>query len=306
MRLTTFPGRLYPLTILCAFWLLTCIPFAEAGLVYSALRQGAWGIYFQPDLASIPQPVAEVVAGDKSAPALAHDRQHVAFEVQGLGVYVCPLSSSAECQVIRPPRGLAVRPTWHPTTGELLFVLYLADLGQEDSDIFVTRGSWTTISPLIAQTGIQDYPNLSPGGRLLAYTSSQTISLHRSAVQVIQQLWRMDLGVGVAQQLMLSTAQDIKPTWSPSGQQLAFASDRTGQFEIWVVNTAGSMPQQVTSGPGAKTWPTWSPDGKAIMFTLMQDGHQRLGLIDIDGSNARSFEPFGAGTDVELRDADWR
>ena len=113
-----------------------------------------------------------------------------------------------------------------------------------------------------------------------AYTSGHTVSLHKGGVQVIQQIWIMDLETGTAQQLILSNAQDIQPDWSPSGQQIAFASDRTDQFEIWMVNADGSGLRQITSGPGAKTWPAWSPDGKAIMFTLMQDGHQRLWIID--------------------------
>jgi TolB protein len=199
-----------------------------------------------------------------------------------------------------------VRPTWHPTTNELILVHYVVSAGHEDSDILTTRKGLVETAPLLTQTGNQDYPHVSPNGRLLAYTSAHTISLHRGAVQVVQQLWAMDLTTGVAQQLVAGNAQDIHPRWSPSGRALAFASNRSGQFEIWVVNTDGSGLQQVTSGPGAKTWPAWSPDGKSIMFTLMQDGHQRLWIIDVDGFNLRPFEPFGPGADVELRDADWR
>jgi Tol biopolymer transport system component len=116
----------------------------------------------------------------------------------------------------------------------------------------------------------------------------------------------MSLETGTAQQLTLGSAQDIHPDWSPSGRGLAFASDRTAQFEIWVVNADGSGLRQVTSGPGAKTWPAWSPDGQVIMFTLVQDGLQSLWLVDADGTNLRPFEPFGPGLDIELKDADWR
>jgi hypothetical protein len=33
------------------------------------------------------------------------------------------------------------------------------------------------------------------------------------------------------------------PTWSPDGSQIAFLTDRTGQWEIWVMNTDGSNQQ---------------------------------------------------------------
>jgi Tol biopolymer transport system component len=279
--------------------------FSQAGLVYSALRQGTWSIYFQTELIAPPRALTEA-NGDGSAPALAPDGQRIAFEGQGGGISVCPLDSSTACRAMAPPRGTAVRPVWHPVTGELLFVRYLADGTGEDADILVTRGGLASVDTFVAQTGIQDYPDVSPDGRLLVYTSSQTISLHRSAVQVVQNLWVMSLETGTVRQLTLGSAQDTHPDWSPSGHELAFASNRTAQFEIWVVSADGNGLRQVTSGPGAKTWPAWSPDGQVIMFTLVQNGRQGLWLIDADGTNLRPFEPFGPGVDIELKDADWR
>ena len=208
--------------------------------------------------------------------------------------------------MVRPSSGAAVRPTWHPQRSELIFVNYVTSRDHEDSDLMISRDGMAQSGLLLAQTGNQDYPDISPDGRLLAYTSSYTISLRKGAVQVIQQLWVMNLVTGMARQILLSDAQDTHPDWSPSGEELAFASDRTGQFEIWVVKADGTGLRQVTSGPGAKTWPAWSPDGKWIMFTLMKDGRQRLWLIGADGAHPRPFEPFGANADVELRDADWR
>ena len=285
---------------------LVCATTARAGLLYSALRQDTWNIYFQANLTSEPEIVTETIAGDKNASALSPNGRSIAFEVQCIGIYVCLIGSLSKCLLIRPKGGTAVRPTWHPVTGKLLFVRYLADGTKEDADIFVTRNSLTEMDMLIEQTGIQDYPDVSPDGRLLAYTSSHTISVHRSGVQVVQQLWIMNLETGVARQLILGNAQDIQPDWSPSGQQIAFASNRNGQFDIWVVNADGKDLRQITSGSGAKTWPAWSPGGKSIMFTLLKNGNYSLWIINVDGTNLRSFEPFGSGAKIELRDADWR
>lgn len=74
----------------------------------------------------------------------------------------------------------------------------------------------------------------------------------------MQQLWIMDLQAGKPRQVLLSDAQDTEPDWAPSGELLAFTSNRTGQFEIWVVNPNGDGLRQITKGPGAKTWPAWS------------------------------------------------
>jgi Tol biopolymer transport system component len=157
----------------------------------------------------------------------------------------------------------------------------------------------------VTQTGLQDYPALSSDGTRLAYSSSQTVALARAGVQVIQQLWVMNLETGNAGQLLLSNAQDIQPNWSPSGDEIAFASNRSGQFEIWTMDADGSNVRQITKGDGAKTWPDWSPDGQSIMFTNTEGGRYSVWIIDKDGENLRPFKPFGANDLRQIREAAW-
>jgi len=279
---------------------------AQGGVTYSALRHGKWGVYYQSDLSAVPLQVRKAMAADQSSPVLAFDGSRVAYEVQGVGIYVCPVGSSDQCQVIRPKNGFVVRPTWHPSTREILYVNYTANGGQEDSEIVATGSGLEKSTLFIQQTGNQDYPDISPDGRFLAYTVASTISLRKNGMQVVQQLWLMDLGIGRARQLLMSNARDLQPDWSSSGQELAFASDRTGQYEIWFVRSDGTGLRQVTSGLGAKTWPAWSPDGRSIMFTRVKDGRHGLRIIGTDGSNDRPFKPFGSKSNIELRDADWQ
>jgi Tol biopolymer transport system component/DNA-binding winged helix-turn-helix (wHTH) protein len=64
-----------------------------------------------------------------------------------------------------------------------------------------------------------------------------------------------------------STRNDISPQFSPDGKRIAFASQRSGNWEIWVCNSDGSSPVQLTffHGPNVTT-PRWSPDGGRIAF----------------------------------------
>ena len=64
-----------------------------------------------------------------------------------------------------PPPG-QLRAIQHPMTGELVFVHYSPGPTNEDSDLLITRNSLATMDPFITQTGIQDYPDISPNGRL--------------------------------------------------------------------------------------------------------------------------------------------
>ena len=58
------------------------------------------------------------------------------------------------------------------------------------------------------------------------------------------------------------------PDWAPDGRHLVFHSDRTGRFELYVVerDAAGrwSAPRQLTRDGGQEA--RWSPDGSAIVY----------------------------------------
>jgi Tol biopolymer transport system component len=63
---------------------------------------------------------------------------------------------------------------------------------------------------------------------------------------------------------------DIDPAWGPGGSKIAFASNRTGRYQIWIANADGSSPSQLTSGAASRA-PTWSPDGSEIAFVRNGD-----------------------------------
>jgi TolB protein len=59
--------------------------------------------------------------------------------------------------------------------------------------------------------------------------------------------------------------------WSPTGNQLAFLSDRSGAWELWTINANGTGATQLTSTGGTKADPAWSPVGNKIAFVHNSD-----------------------------------
>lgn len=60
---------------------------------------------------------------------------------------------------------------------------------------------------------------------------------------------------------------DRYPRWSPDRSKIAFASDRSGQYEIWTIDANGTNLRQLTyNSPGNTSFPLWSPDGQRILF----------------------------------------
>lgn len=173
---------------------------AGVGLVYVALQDSVWRVYFQSRVEATPQSVTPTlkVGGDAGAPVLSADGNWVALEMGGK-IIACPIGLARECRRAESPRGAIVRPAWQPLTGELVFAEYVADGKEEGADILTTRNGLSELVLLLAQTGVQDDPTFSRDGRLLAYTVAQTVSVHRAGVQVVQQIWVADMGTGLNQ-----------------------------------------------------------------------------------------------------------
>ena len=73
--------------------------------------------------------------------------------------------------------------------------------------------------------------------------------------------------------------------------QIAFVSDRAGNFQIWMVNSDGKGLKQITNMRDGACQPAWSPDGMRLAFIspCISKEQTYLGssiyLIDVDGSN---------------------
>lgn len=76
----------------------------------------------------------------------------------------------------------------------------------------------------------------------------------------------------------------LNPVWSPDGERLAFASNVTGNYELYSIKPDGSGLLQLTSRPDVDIEPTWSPDGRKIAFTSNVNKDWNLWMMNADGT----------------------
>ncbi len=69
--------------------------------------------------------------------------------------------------------------------------------------------------------------------------------------------------------------------------RIAFASDRDGNFEIYVMNADGTATTRLTENSENDSEPAWSPDGGRIAFTSHREGNWDVYVINADGSDQR-------------------
>lgn len=81
--------------------------------------------------------------------------------------------------------------------------------------------------------------------------------------------------------------REMYPNWSPNGKYISYVSDKTGEYEIYIIeNKKGATPKQLTFN--SKAWkyePIWSPDSKYLLFS---DRTLELQLLDINTGNIKN------------------
>ena len=109
--------------------------------------------------------------------------------------------------------------------------------------------------------------------------------------------------VGTEVQLTTNPANDIMPAVSPDGKRIAFASDRDGDYEIYVMKAAPEGPKnkpiRLTNNAAIDQDPDWSPDGKRIAFDSDRDGDAEIFVMNADGTKQKNLTQNSAVTDID-------
>jgi uncharacterized protein YjdB len=95
--------------------------------------------------------------------------------------------------------------------------------------------------------------------------------------------------------LLVDSYQNVQPALSPDRTTIAFSSNRSGDFELYLMDADGQNLRRLTTQPGADGDPAWTPDGKRIIYGSTRAGASQIFSIDRDGQDARQLTTSGGG-----------
>jgi Tol biopolymer transport system component len=104
------------------------------------------------------------------------------------------------------------------------------------------------------------FPDFSPDGTSLVFTAKPAGAPTRDIYVVGSD------GSGLTR-LTSGQGNNAYPAYSPDGSKIVFDSDRSGTWQVWLMNADGSAQTQLTFSAQPKDQvPDWSPDGSKIAF----------------------------------------
>lgn len=133
-----------------------------------------------------------------------------------------------------------------------------------------------TLPRVVEASKFIESANLSPGGKRVLITARGDVFSVPAENGPIRNLTRTP------------ESRELAASWSPDGKHLAYLSDASGEYEIWVRPVGGGDARRVTSD-GA-TWrfaPAWSPDSSMLVFG---DKNQRLNVVNVDSGRVREID----------------
>ncbi len=215
---------------------------------------------------------SESLTGSLQAPSLSRDGKRVAIErtdSSGSDVWVIDLVRGTNTRLTDEP-GSDIRPVLSPDGDRVAFA--------RRNVIYLKSSSGTGTEERLIEGEVTDW---SPDGRFISFIGEGD-------------LWTVPLdGDRTPTRLVQTKGNDRRARFSPDGKWIAYESDFSGRFELYVQRfppTAERMQVSVNGGGSAY----WRSDGRELFFTASD---QTIMAVDVTPGSS-----FQAGTPRKLFD----
>lgn len=154
-----------------------------------------------------------------------------------------------------------------------------------NKEIYLMDYDGHNVQRITKNGSINLYPDFSPNGRELIYTSYKKRN---------PDLYRRELASGAEARVTTSRGTNITGSFAPDGNRIALSMSKDGNAEIYVVNKEGKQLGRLTNNDAIDIAPAWSPDSSKIAFVSDRFGKPQIFVMDSDGRNVRRLTTSGA------------
>jgi TolB protein len=231
------------------------------------------------------------VSGIALSPRISPDNSRVAFSELGKEGWSIRMYSLDLGRLVSFPSwgGTTISPAWSGDGSKLAF----SSDHSGDPEIYTSDASGGGQRRITAFRGPDSSPVWNPKtNSQIAWVSGRT---------GLPQIYVMDAdGSNVSR--LTDGGYATSPSWSPSGQFLAFAWNRhygpgaPGGQDIYIMDIASKRWVQLTHEEGANDFPSWSPDGRHIVFQREEGGRSEIWTMLADGTQQEQLTHGGSNS----------
>ena len=189
-------------------------------------------------------------------------------------------------------KGDESHPNWSPDGKQIIFNSARTspdlsfDWGKQFHELFIMDADGSNSKQLTFLKSICTYPNISPDGKYVIFrhftqTSGLTWELNESKRN--SEVFRMNMDGTNIINLTNHIGYDGWPCWSPDGEKIVFASNRTGPVstgQLYIMDKDGKNLKQVTVYTnGGYAIPSWRSENKIYAYQYWETAEFEYGNI---------------------------
>ncbi len=216
-------------------------------------------------------PISDV-GGRIGQPAISPDGKRVAAAVEegdNLDVWVFDLDRGTRTRLTFDP-GSDVRPTWTPDGSTVVY------LNTARSAIMSRAADGTGVEQFQCRGYV---PAMSPDGRFVVFEEDGV----DTKSDILMRPFPVDTSIA-AVSVVASMSSETSPVVSPDGQHVAYTSDESGRWEVYLARfPSGEGKWQVSTSGG--TWPAWNRRGTRLYYQF----NNMLYEVDVDARSGLSL-----------------
>ena len=145
-----------------------------------------------------------------------------------------------------------------------------------NENIFSINIDGTGLTRLTDSSGSDMYPEVSPDGNKIAYTSD---------IGGVWQIMIMDWDGKNKRQLTRNNFRSAYPSWSYDSKYIYFEAYNDGDWELYRIKSDGTEQKRLTFNPDSHDWhPNGHPGEYKIVYESGATGHENIYVMNHDGS----------------------
>jgi serine/threonine protein kinase/Tol biopolymer transport system component len=257
-------------------------------------ENGKWDVYMMNLAGDRPNRITYENAFFMESAVLSPDASQIAYDCMDKPYTVCRVKIvSSQGGGSRTVADIGSGPRWRPDGQRIGYARFInAPSVSGKYEIWSTRPDGSDSRLEFIDTVDAGRPNTfcwSPDGRSIGWV--------RNYPEAYGEVMVRELATGRERQITFERKKIDEVTWA-TNDQILFASNKSGQSNLWMVAAGGGEATQVTEGGLTVTGARISSDNKSLVYMQGED-FEHLWISSIDGSNPRqiSFD------DVRIFDA---